>query len=54
MDITREDAAWDEPEETREIPPVQAPGSWDYAADVVIVGGGGRVCVRRRFATVPA
>ena len=41
MDITREDAAWDEPEETREIPPVQAPVSWDYEADVVIVGGGG-------------
>ena len=41
MDITREDAAWDEPEETREIPPVQAPGSWDYETDVVIVGGGG-------------
>ena len=41
MDITREDAAWDEPEETREIPPVQAPGSWDYEADVAIVGGGG-------------
>jgi len=41
IDITREDAAWDEPEETREIPPVQAPGSWDYEPDVAIVGGGG-------------
>jgi fumarate reductase flavoprotein subunit len=30
-----------EPAETREIPPVDPPASWDREAEVVIVGGGG-------------
>src|ERR1035437_5201304 len=41
MDITREDAAWDEPEETRETPPVQAPGAGGYEANASMLGRGG-------------
>lgn len=31
----------EEPEETRDIPPVSVPAKWDYQDDIVIIGGGG-------------